>query len=314
MKSKSVLILGATSSIARAAADAFAEKGYALYLAGRNTQELQRLATDISIRHGTKVRHGTFDAEDTGTHRDFLQNVISSTGNLEGILLAFGDLGEHDRAIHNFDAAQTIINRNFTGACSILTHCANYLSAEKRGFIIAVSSVAGDRGRQSNYIYGAAKGGLSLFIQGLRNRLHPYGVRVITVKPGFVDTPMTFGKPGLFLVANPQKVGKKIVEILDTKRDIVYIPGFWKYIMLITKAIPERLFKENEIMTKASSKPILAVFDFDGTITTRDSLLSFLFYVAGQWTTLSANWRRYPLPCWPFYLNAFHGRKQKKYL
>ncbi len=247
MKNKTVLILGATSSIARAAANAFAEKGYALFLAGRHVDELERLAADIAIRHTAKVQYGAFEAEDFDSHSAFLQHVVTTIGPLDGVLLAFGTTGDHDAALHNFDAAQTIIHSNFTGACSILTHCANHLSAQKQGFIIALSSVAGERGRQSNYIYGAAKGGLSLFLQGLRNRLYPLGVRVITIKPGFVDTPMTFGKPGLFLVASPADVGKNIVETLDAKRDIVYIPGFWKYIMHIIKAIPESIFKRMKL-------------------------------------------------------------------
>lgn len=243
MTKKNLLILGATSSIARSAANAFAEKGFDLYLAGRDLGELQRISADLSIRHNTKVLHGLFDAQSFAKHPLFLQNVIGMMGGLEGVLLAFGDTGDHIDSVHHFEAAHTIIDRNFTGACSILTHCARHLSEQKRGFIIAISSVAGDRGRQSNYIYGAAKGALSIFLQGLRNRLHPEGVRVITIKPGFVDTPMTFGKPGVFLAASPKSVGHAIAKALDAKRDVVYIPGFWKYIMHVIKSIPEWIFK-----------------------------------------------------------------------
>jgi len=113
----------------------------------------------------------------------------------------------------------------------------------KRGFIIGISSVAGDRGRQSNYVYGAAKGALSLYLQGLRNRLHPSGVRVITIKPGFVDTAMTYGLPGMFLVASPQAVGESIASSPGKSADVVYLPWFWRYIMLIIKHIPEPIFK-----------------------------------------------------------------------
>ena len=221
MSHKKVLILGATSSIARAAANSFAKKGYSIFLAGRNLSELAKIASDISIRHQTPITYGFFDAESFVDHPLFLDKTVTKMQGLDGVLVAFGDLGNHLKSISDFTAAQLIINRNFTGACSILTCCANYFAQKKDGFIIAISSVAGDRGRQSNYIYGAAKGGLSLFLQGLRNRLFPYGVRVITIKPGFVDTAMTFGKPGLFLVANPKNVGEKIVASL--KLSLIHI-------------------------------------------------------------------------------------------
>ncbi len=139
--------------------------------------------------------------------------------------------------------AEKIITSNFTGAVSILGICANYFEPLKRGFIIGISSVAGDRGRQSNYVYGAAKGALSIYLQGLRNRLFPSGVRVVTIKPGFVDTAMTFGLPGLFLVASPQHIGKQIVRTLSKSTDVVYLPGFWRFIMLIIKHVPEVIFK-----------------------------------------------------------------------
>jgi decaprenylphospho-beta-D-erythro-pentofuranosid-2-ulose 2-reductase len=243
MRNKGVLILGATSAIARSAAHAFAEQEFPLYLAGRDIPELERIAADIRVRFSIEAKHGYFDAEAYRDHFSFLERVVQEMQGLQGILLAFGDLGEEKTAFHDFPAAHKIIDRNFTGACSILTHGANYFEDMGEGFILAISSVAGDRGRQSNYIYGASKGGLSLFLQGLRNRLFPLGVRVITIKPGFVDTAMTFGKPGLFLVASPQYVGKKIVDTLKRSRDIVYIPWFWRYIMLIIKMVPEFIFK-----------------------------------------------------------------------
>jgi short-subunit dehydrogenase len=239
----SVLILGATSSIARASAQAFAAKGHSLFLAGRDVAELERVALDLQVRFQVMVRCGYFHAEALDDHRSFFEGVLKASGELAGVLLAFGELGEQKRATQEFAEALTIINRNFIGACSILTYCANYFGNLGKGFIIGISSVAGNRGRQSNYVYGAAKGGLSLFLQGLRNRLHHAGVRVITIKPGFVDTAMTFGLPGMFLVADPRKVGKQIVDSLDRSKDIRYIPGFWRYIMLVIEWIPEFIFK-----------------------------------------------------------------------
>jgi short-subunit dehydrogenase len=240
--SESVLILGATSAIARATAAAFAGQSYALYLASRDGDELRRIAADLRLRYGVEVRHGEFDAEATATHEAFFQSVVAAMPNLRGVVLAFGYLGD-PMAARDFRVGEKVIAANFTGAASILSHCANYFEPLKNGFIIGISSVAGDRGRQSNYVYGAAKGALSLYLQGLRNRLYASGVRVITVKPGFVDTAMTYGLPGLFLVASPQDIGARIVRALDKSADVVYLPWFWRYIMLIIRHIPEPVFK-----------------------------------------------------------------------
>ncbi|MGV8934397.1 MAG: SDR family oxidoreductase [Gallionellaceae bacterium] len=240
--SGNVLILGATSAIARGTAAAFASRGDNLFLASRDMDELQRIAADLRVRYGVKVFCALFDATATDSHPGFFQNVVREMQELTGVVLAFGLLGDQ-QAARDFSVAEKIISSNFTGAVSILSLCANHFEPLKRGFIIGLSSVAGDRGRQSNYVYGAAKGGLSLFLQGLRNRLYPSGVRVITIKPGFVDTAMTFGLPGLFLVASPWTIGKQIVRTLNKSADVVYLPGFWRYIMLIIKHVPEFIFK-----------------------------------------------------------------------
>lgn len=238
-----VLILGATSAIARGTAAAFARRGHALHLAGRDGAELARDAADLALRHGVVVSWSLFDAEATDQHATFLQQVLAQAGELAGVLLAFGYLGSQDRAATDFGETQAIINRNYVGAVSILNLCATHLEGQGRGFIAAIASVAGDRGRQSNYIYGAAKGALALYLQGLRNRLFPAGVQVLTVKPGFVDTAMTFGMPGLFLVATPAGVGERIARAVEQGRDVLYVPWFWRWIMLIIRTIPERIFK-----------------------------------------------------------------------
>lgn len=240
--SQAILILGATSAIARATAAVFAKQGNALYLASRNTDELLRIATDLQLRYGVEVQYGAFNAEATETHESFFQSVVKAMPNLHGVVLAFGYLGDQ-MAARDFKLGEKVIASNFTGAASILSHCANYFESLQSGFIIGISSVAGDRGRQSNYMYGAAKGALSLYLEGLRNRLFPSGVRVITIKPGFVDTAMTYGLPGLFLVASPQDIGARIVRALDKSSDVVYLPWFWRYIMLIIRHVPERIFK-----------------------------------------------------------------------
>lgn len=240
---KSVLILGGSSSIARAIAENLAQQGYPLFLAGREEEELERLTQDLKLRYRIEVRRGFFDAEAYTEHEGFFQHVIQQCNGIEGIVVAFGEMGNPEESKHDFSEALKIINRNYIGACSILTYCADYLEMEKRGFIIGISSVAGDRGRQSNYIYGSAKGAFSLFLQGLRNRLYKSQVHVLTVKPGFVDTAMTFGVPGLFLVASPKYVGRKIVKALNRGRNAIYVPWFWFFIMGIIKSIPENIFK-----------------------------------------------------------------------
>lgn len=238
-----VLVLGATSAIARAACTELASRGHDLFLAGRNTDALERNATDLRHRFSIEVRCGGFDAVDSDNHADLVDAVGRELGGLQGVLLAFGELGDQEIAKSDFDAAASIIATNFTGAVSILTHCAAALESAGGGFIIALSSVAGDRGRGSNYVYGASKAGLDAFLQGLRNRLHDSGVRVITVKPGFVDTPMTFGRPNMILVASPESVGRRVVRALDGRRDIVYVPWFWQPIMAAIRMIPESIFK-----------------------------------------------------------------------
>lgn len=229
-----ILILGATSAIARATAEEFAAGGHHLFLASRDTDELGRIANDLTIRFALPVAYGKFDADDFATHENFLHTVLEKIKHIDGVLLAFGDLAGDP---------QSIIKRNFSGAVSILNHCADYLTQQKQGFIAAISSVAGDRGRQSNYHYGAAKAGLTTYLQGLRNQLFPLGVHVITIKPGPVDTAMIFGR-AMPLVASPKKVAKDIFRAIAQRKDVVYTPWFWRYIMLVIKLIPERLFKK----------------------------------------------------------------------
>ncbi len=242
MEKKPILILGATSSIAQASAAAFARRGYPLYLAARDQEELTRIATDLSIRYEIPIFCGYFDAEAISVHQAFFTKVLTETQGLSGVVQVFGYLSATAPGKQQEEDLKTI-TINFTGAVSLLNLCADYFAQQQTGFIIGVSSVAGDRGRQSNYIYGAAKGALSLYLQGLRNKLYSQNVRVITIKPGFVDTRMMFGRPGIFLAASPDYIGERIARSIKTQRDIIYLPGFWRYIMLIIKLIPEKIFK-----------------------------------------------------------------------
>ena len=241
---KPVLIIGATSGIARGIARALAAKGHDLFICGRNTDELKRIARDLELRYRVCTEVSQFDGDDNSSHQKFLNKVLTKSENqLEGVVFAMGDMGDQKESEQDPVAACQIIQRNFTAAVSLLGICANFMGAQKRGFIIGISSVAGDRGRQSNYIYGAAKSGLSAFLEGLRNRMQSSKVRILTVKPGFVDTGMTFGLPGLFLVADPYEAGEKIVSALAGSRDVIYLPWFWRFIMLIIRHIPEPVFK-----------------------------------------------------------------------
>lgn len=240
--SNTVVIFGPTSAIARATAMSFAKQGYNIYLAGRDDEELKRIAADLMIRFNIKVYQGIFEADKIKTHAKLFDAITKQVDDIAGVVIAFGYM-TNTTEMQDLNNLQKLIAVNFTGAASILTICANYFESRKQGFIIGITSVAGDRGRQSNYVYGAAKGGLNIFLQGLRNRLYPAGVRVITVKPGFVDTAMTFGLPGLFLVASPDSIGEKIAASPKEKSDIIYLPWFWRYIMLIIKSIPEPIFK-----------------------------------------------------------------------
>ncbi|MBX7222344.1 MAG: SDR family oxidoreductase [Blastocatellia bacterium] len=237
------LILGASSAMARAIAAGLAQEGYGLYLAGRDVADLESTAADLQLRYGVPVFSGPFDAIGTATHQAFFQTVIETLPALKGVVVAFGTMTEQTEAERDFPAAEAMIASNFTGAVSILTHVANYFESKGTGVIVGITSVAGDRGRKSNYVYGSAKGALSLFLQGLRNRMFHCGVRVITVKPGFVDTAMTYGLKLPPIVAPPEVVARDICRAVKGSADVVYTPFFWRYIMLVIKLLPEFVFK-----------------------------------------------------------------------
>jgi len=238
------LILGATSGIASALAKEFAAHKYDLVLGGRDRDELSALASDLSLRNSVRASVLAFDALDTQTHAAILTSFLTEAGNaLAGAVVCIGYLGDQAKAQVDWDEARLILETNFTGCVSALNILANHFELRRTGFICALSSVAGDRGRQSNYHYGAAKAGLSVYLQGLRNRLFPAGVKVITVKPGFVDTRMTYGRPGLFLLASPESVAQGIFRAIVKGKSVVYLPWFWRPIMLIVRSIPETIFK-----------------------------------------------------------------------
>ena len=242
--SGTVLILGATSMIARGIAGAFARAGYNLVLAARDCDEARRIASDIRLRHDVDANAIHFDALEVSSHEEFIESIVAGCGEeLAGAVVAFGMMGDAERARRDGGHASEIATVIYVGAVSLLTSLATFFEKKKSGFIVGISSVAGDRGRQSNYVYGSAKGAFALFLQGLRNRLHPAGVRVLTVKPGFIDTRMTFGEVAPGKAAHPEAVGVAILKALDRNKSVIYVPWFWRYIMLVIRSIPEPIFK-----------------------------------------------------------------------
>jgi short-subunit dehydrogenase len=242
-----LLIVGATSPLARHMAHEFAKQGDVLFLAARDGDELERVASDVRIRFGTTVYTGRLDAAAIETHEAFWQRVVQAMEGLDGVVWVAGSMEGLEEAFREPQAVRRLIDVNFTGAASLLTLAACYFEQRGTGFIAGVSSVAGDRGRGQNYPYGAAKGGLSLFLQGLRNRLSRKGVQVTTIKPGFIDTRMTWGRDKLPFLASPQRVAQESVQAILRGKDIAYVPAVWWMVMLVIRSIPERVFKRMDI-------------------------------------------------------------------
>jgi short-subunit dehydrogenase len=240
-----VLIIGATSAIAQATARLMAARGDALILVGRSEEKLKAVADDLLVRGAERVDFTAMDASETGKHEPLIGTVYEMLGGLDTVLIAHGVLPDQEACQEDFEEAARSLNTNFMSVVSYLTPIANRLEEQKHGCIAVISSVAGDRGRQSNYVYGTAKAAVSTFLSGLRNRLSKSGVAVVDIRPGFVDTPMTaeFEKKGL-LWAQPEAIARGIVKAIDKKKDIVYLPFFWRWIMLIIRCIPERIFKK----------------------------------------------------------------------
>jgi len=238
-----ILILGATSAIAEQIARRYAERGAQLMLVARDKTKLKRLSEDLVVRGAQQAEWHSVDLNDFTRHEALLVETEKQLGGLDMVLITYGTLGDQRAGEQDFALAQQELQTNCLSVLSLLTLIANRFEAQQSGTIAVISSVAGDRGRQSNYIYGTAKGALSLFLQGLRNRLYKAGVQVLTIKPGFVDTPMTreFSK-GLLWV-KPEVIADGIVRAVEKRKDVVYLPFFWRYIMLIIKLIPEFIFK-----------------------------------------------------------------------
>jgi short-subunit dehydrogenase len=241
-----LLVLGATSDIAQALASRFAEQERAdLTLASRDTARLEAIAKDLQIRHGVEVKTAHFDAADFESHAGFYRSLEPAP---DGVIAAFGLLGDQKRAQGDFAHAREIITVNYLGMVSILEIAAADFERRGRGLIVGLSSVAGLRGRKSNYVYGSAKAGLTAYLSGLRNRLSGSGVRVITVLPGFVATRMTNGMDlPPRLLATPDQAAADIHRAFRGRCDVVYTKPLWRWIMLVIRAMPEAVFKKTSL-------------------------------------------------------------------
>jgi short-subunit dehydrogenase len=239
------LVLGASSDIGLAIVRELARHGYDIQLAGRNRNALQPIATDTTIRFNVKASVMTFDAANTSTHADFFQGL---TPFPDITVYVIGYMSDSAEALGSWPETEKMLAANYTGAVSILNAIASRYATEKKGIIVGISSVAGDRGRGSNFIYGSAKAAFTAYLAGLRNYLFPLGVHVLTVKPGFVYTRMTENltlPPSL--TATPSQVGTAVYKAIQKRKNIVYVKGIWRWIMLVIRNIPESMFKKMKL-------------------------------------------------------------------
>jgi decaprenylphospho-beta-D-erythro-pentofuranosid-2-ulose 2-reductase len=240
-----ILILGAGSAIAEATARIYAERGDRLFLVARDAARLDIIADDLRVRGAAQVDVLAADMLDHDRHGEIIAAATDALPELDVALFAYGVLPDQEECQQSAADALRSIDVNFLSVVSLLTPLANHLEEKAAGVIAVISSVAGDRGRQSNYVYGSAKGGLDVFLQGLRNRLSKAGVHVLTIKPGFVATPMTahIAERGA-LWAQPEDIAPGIDKAISKRRDVAYLPGFWALIMFVIRSVPERIFKK----------------------------------------------------------------------
>jgi short-subunit dehydrogenase len=242
---KKILIIGATSAIAEATARLFAARGDGLFLVARNAEHLRVIGQDLNVRGAMRTATATLDVADFGAHAAVLDAAVRELGTLDIVLIAHGTLSDQAQCQDSVEALRREFDINAVSTMALLTLLANRLEAQKQGTLAVISSVAGDRGRQSNYVYGSAKAAVTTFLGGLRQRLAKSNVDVLTIKPGFVDTPMTAAFPDKgALWAQPEQIAAGIVKAIDRRRNVVYLPWFWRWIMLVIRHIPEPLFKK----------------------------------------------------------------------
>lgn len=240
-----ILIIGANSAIAKQCARIWAKRNDNLYLVSRNQEELKKTSADLKTRGAFQVFNQCIDLTEINNHPSLLENIkIKFKEEIDLVLIAHGTLSDQKICEKNIENTLKEININAISTISLLTLIANYFEKRKKGTIAIISSVAGDIGKASNYIYGSAKAMVATFASGLRQRLNKSNISVITIKLGFVDTPMTASFKKGVLWSSPKKIAKKIISTIDNKKDEVYLPFFWKIIIIFIKLIPQKIFKK----------------------------------------------------------------------
>ncbi len=240
---RKILIVGASSAIAHATARLYANDGDALFLIARDKEKLAAVSDDLKTRGASRVFTRVMDALDFDRHEAIIEEAFTLLDGLDIALVAYGTLPDQGKCEISWELTRKELEINCLSTISLLTRLGIYFRRQQAGTIAVLSSVAGDRGRKSNYVYGTAKGAVSIFLQGLRNSLHGSAVNVITIKLGFVDTPMTAGFDKGILWASPEKAAGGIYRSVNAKKDLVYVPWFWRYVMTVIRLIPERIFK-----------------------------------------------------------------------
>jgi len=235
-----VLIVGATSAIAAEVARIYAARGARLHLLARNAAKLEALSGELGLQRGEYV---AADFDDLTRAEELVRGALSALGGLDVVLIAHGELGDQQQTEASFTAAEAVLRTNLLSVVAFLVPLANALEAQGAGSLGVITSVAGERGRPRNYTYGTAKGALNVYLQGLRSRLFRAGVKVVTLKLGPVDTPMTVAHDKNFLFAQPAAVAASIVKALDAGTPEAYVPFFWGLIMPLVRNTPERLFQ-----------------------------------------------------------------------
>jgi decaprenylphospho-beta-D-erythro-pentofuranosid-2-ulose 2-reductase len=242
-----IAVFGATSAIAQAWMRLLAPSGASFFIVGRNAGHLESVAQDLATRGAGVVYTEVADLDRNAAHPAMLERAVASLSGLDCALIAHGTLGDQNAGEADFSSATAILETNFLSAASLVTWLANYFAAQYHGTIAVISSVAGDRGRKSNYIYGSAKAGLNAFLDGVRNRVDREGVQVLTIRPGFVATPMTAHLPRGPLFVTPDAVAHDILNAIKSRRDVLYTPWFWRWIMAVIRAVPEWKFKQMDL-------------------------------------------------------------------
>lgn len=241
---KNLLVLGATSGIARAYIDRVAERFEKIVLVGRSQDKLTELAMHVATKSSASIDTVVADLADVSSHEVLMQSLVAKAGSIDCALIAYGVLSDQERCTQDVDYAIEQFNLNGTSTISLSMHLAKQMSEQGSGSLAVIGSVAGDRGRRSNYCYGSAKSAVESFLAGLRSDMQKHNVHVLTIKPGFVDTPMTSDIKKGALWASADKVAADIDSAIQKNKNILYTPWFWRYIMLIIKSIPEFLFKK----------------------------------------------------------------------